>query len=111
MNFKKCSQDYDTAINSHTVAFNANPQALSENKEKKKMFRSVRFQTWAWFFVLAALVLFVLWLFQALFFKMSYGKMKKLEVERLGDKIISKYPGVGDKEYDAYLEEIGRAHV
>lgn len=50
-------------------------------------------------------MLFVLWLFQALFFKMSYGKMKKLEVERLGDKIISKYPGVGDKEYDAYLEE------
>ncbi len=77
------------------------------DKESKHPFRSVRFQTWVYFFLLAVLTLIVLWIFQLLFYKSAYNRMKKQEVERLGEKIISKYPGgPGDKEYDKFLRQI-----
>ena len=74
--------------------------------KKKRVSRSVRFQTWTYFFLLAALALFVLWLFQFLFFKSSYRAMKKQEVEKLGEKIVDRYPGEkGDNRFDDYLRQ------
>ncbi len=76
------------------------------SNKKKRASRSVRFQAWTYFFLLAALALFVLWLFQFLFFKSSYKAMKKQEVEKLGEKIIKSYPGAeGDAGFDDYLRQ------
>lgn len=69
-------------------------------------FKSVRFQTWTYFFLLAVLVLFVLWFVQIVFYKSAYRTIKKREVEELGEKIISKYPGTpGDREFENYLRQ------
>lgn len=59
-----------------------------------------------YFFLLAALALFVLWAFQALFFKSAYRTMKRQEVERLGEKIVKAYPGCANNaDYDNFLRE------
>ena len=76
---------------------------------KRRALRSVRFQTWTYFFLLAALTLFTLWLFQLLFFKSAYRSMKKQEMDRIGDNIAEKYPGqAGDQAYGDYLRNTAR---
>ena len=74
--------------------------------KKRRMFRTVRFQAWTYFFLLAALTLFGLWLFQLLFYKSAYRTMKRQEVERLGARIAQKYPGhAGEEWYADYLRQ------
>ena len=84
----------------------SNVTAAAVAPEKKRSYRSIRFQTWTYFFLLAALSLFVLWLFQLVFFKSAYKSMKKQEVERLGDEIAARYPGhAGNPEYRDFLNK------
>lgn len=74
--------------------------------KKRGALRSVRFRTWTYFFLLAALTLFILWLFQLLFFKSAYRAMKRQEIEKIGAAIEEKYPGnAGDEAYDLYLHK------
>ena len=71
-----------------------------------KKFGSIKFRTWMYFFLLAALTLIILWLFQVLFFKSAYKAMKKQELEKLGNMIAMKYPGEkGNNDYADYLRE------
>ena len=65
-----------------------NGGAVTGNKAKRvRKSKSIKAQTWTYFFLLAALSLFVLWLFQLVFFKSAYKSMKKQEVERLGAEV------------------------
>lgn len=84
-----------------------NGGAVTGNKAKRvRKSKSIKAQTWTYFFLLAALSLFVLWLFQLVFFKSAYKSMKKQEVERLGAEVAAKYPGrKGDERYKDYLRE------
>ena len=83
------------------------PLSSKKVKYKKGLFKSVKFRTFLYFFLLAALVLVVLWLFQLLFFKATYRSMKKQEVDRLGDKITNKFSERGiDRLFRDYLDRV-----
>lgn len=74
---------------------------------KPKRYRSVRFQTWVYFFLLTVIMLFLLWMVQILFLRSAYGRLKKQEVQKLGYDISHKYPGrAGNPEYDSLLQQI-----
>ena len=69
-------------------------------KEQTTFFnpRSIRFKTWVYFFLLAAIVLIILWLVQLVFFKAYYQSMKKAQIERVGDAMTQAFPGGPDDE-------------
>lgn len=102
---KKTKCDGGSLPATQWAASNCAMQGLCSGAKKKSTIRSVRFQTWTYFFLLAALTLFVLWLFQILFFKSTYRTMKKQEVEKIGDEISARYPGKDNDDYDEYLHQ------
>lgn len=93
----------------HKASAEAVAEALQASKniepiKKKRALRSVRIQTWMYFFLLAAFALFILWLFQFLFFKSAYRNAKKRDAEALSKSIAEKYPNAdGDEEFSRYL--------
>lgn len=94
VNSDGCSDSEWAECNS-SVAFKA-------GEKKKRLRKSIKFQTWTYFFLLAVLSIFVLWLFEIIFFKSAYKRMKKQEVERLGSEIAGRYPGFdNDDDYTA----------
>ena len=77
----------------------------AKEKFKKNPLKSIGFRSFLYFFLLAVLVLGVLWIIQVLFFTATYRSMKKQEADRLVVKITEKYANkTSDREYREYLD-------
>ncbi len=72
-------------------------------RKNTKRKSTMTFHLWRDFVMFAVIIMVVLWLLQVIFLSAFYESMKKNEIEKIGDEMVSLYNRDGDEFY-SYLE-------